>query len=198
MRNVFNFSLAAAMLLGLSFSSMGATSGDMEQEYIQVRKIALKDPRVQEAFQKANERLDERILQIDPSLKPIIDRQQAVGPATPMMTEATSHPPLAYLPGGRVHVVAKGETLTSIAGHYGTTVSTLEKLNHITNDRTLQIGQKLEIPGSTSNPAKPALENRPAQPAASVPPPPPAAAVSSPTPAKDDNSLLDKIKDVFN
>jgi len=31
-----------------------ARGSDLEAEYLQVRKIALKDPRVQEAFAKAN------------------------------------------------------------------------------------------------------------------------------------------------
>ena len=44
------------------------------------------------------------------------------------------------------HTVAKGETLTSIAKLYNITVSDLQKLNKIENDRKLQIGQTLTIP----------------------------------------------------
>ena len=44
------------------------------------------------------------------------------------------------------HTVAKGETLTSIAKLYNITVSELQKLNKIENDRKLQIGQTLTIP----------------------------------------------------
>jgi LysM repeat protein len=44
------------------------------------------------------------------------------------------------------HLVTKGETLTSIAKHYKTSVADLLKLNKIENDRKLQIGQTLLIP----------------------------------------------------
>ena len=44
------------------------------------------------------------------------------------------------------HVVEKGETLTSIAKHYNITIADLQKLNKITDDRKLQIGQSLIIP----------------------------------------------------
>jgi len=51
--------------------------------------------------------------------------------------------------GPGTHVVTKGETLTSIAKHYKTTVAELLKLNKIENDRMLQIGQTLVIPTPT-------------------------------------------------
>jgi LysM repeat protein len=55
------------------------------------------------------------------------------------------------------HVVARGETLTSIARMHKVTIGELQKLNHIENDRTLQIGQTLLLPGapagSTASPS---------------------------------------------
>ena len=45
-----------------------------------------------------------------------------------------------------VHIVAKGETLTSIARHSKISVADLLKLNKIENDRALQIGQTLVLP----------------------------------------------------
>ena len=44
------------------------------------------------------------------------------------------------------HVVAKGETLTSIAKMHKVSVEELQKFNHIENDRKLQIGQTIMIP----------------------------------------------------
>ncbi len=44
------------------------------------------------------------------------------------------------------HTVEKGETLTSIAKHYNIPLPDLQKLNKITNDRKLQIGQTLIVP----------------------------------------------------
>lgn len=55
---------------------------------------------------------------------------------------------------GNSHVVAKGETLTSIAKMHKVSVEELQKLNHIENDRKLQIGQTIMIPvpNTTSSP----------------------------------------------
>lgn len=46
------------------------------------------------------------------------------------------------------HVVARGETLTSIAKQHKVSIDELQKFNHIENDRKLQIGQTLVIPGA--------------------------------------------------
>ena len=54
---------------------------------------------------------------------------------------------------GNSHIVARGETLTSIAKMYNVSVSELQKYNHIENDRKLQIGQTLAIPGPGGSPA---------------------------------------------
>jgi LysM repeat protein len=59
------------------------------------------------------------------------------------------------------HTVAKGETLTSIAKQYNIPLSDLQKLNKITNDRKLQIGQTLNVPAPTT----PTLEKTPDAPA---------------------------------
>jgi LysM repeat protein len=49
---------------------------------------------------------------------------------------------------GNSHIVARGETLTSIAKMYSVSVSDLQKLNHIDNPLKLQAGQTLLIPSS--------------------------------------------------
>jgi len=51
------------------------------------------------------------------------------------------------------HVVAKGETLTVIAKRYKVGVADLLKVNKITDERKLQIGQTLTIP-TTAKPAE--------------------------------------------
>src|SRR5256714_11609796 len=53
---------------------------------------------------------------------------------------------------GNSHVVAKGETLTSIAKMHKVTVEELQKFNHIENDRKLQIGQTIMIPAAATSP----------------------------------------------
>jgi LysM repeat protein len=49
---------------------------------------------------------------------------------------------------GSGHVVARGETLTSIAKMYNVSVSDLQKFNHIDNPLKLMAGQTLQIPPS--------------------------------------------------
>jgi LysM repeat protein len=49
---------------------------------------------------------------------------------------------------GNSHVVARGETLTSIAKMYSVSVAELQKYNHIDNPLKLQAGQTLLIPPS--------------------------------------------------
>jgi membrane-bound lytic murein transglycosylase D len=47
---------------------------------------------------------------------------------------------------GRRHQVKSGETLSSIAAHYGVSVDALQKLNGIQSPRSLRVGTWLEIP----------------------------------------------------
>ena len=49
---------------------------------------------------------------------------------------------------GNSHIVARGETLTSIAKMHGVSVSELQKYNHIDNPLKLLAGQTLLIPPS--------------------------------------------------
>lgn len=64
----------------------------------------------------------------------------------PVTAEAPKPPPQT----GNSHVVAKGETLTSIAKMHKVSVEELQKFNHIENERKLQIGQTIMIPTSSA------------------------------------------------
>jgi len=189
--------LLAAVSLCWMGGAGAARGGDLEAEYLQVRKIALKDPRVQEAFAKANERLNQRILEIDPSLKPIVDRQsQAAAPvATPSLMNrravVVARAAPAAMTTGREHIVVSGETLDSIAHRYKVRVVTLERVNHIADARKLRVGQKLVIPISETAVAAPAPA-APAQPAAQ---PAASAAESGDAQPKQGGSLWDKLKE---
>jgi LysM repeat protein len=63
-------------------------------------------------------------------------------------TTAASSPTSPAAGGGSSHVVARGETLTSIAKMYSVGVGDLQKFNHIDNPLKLQAGQTLQIPPS--------------------------------------------------
>jgi LysM repeat protein len=52
--------------------------------------------------------------------------------------------------GGGVHVVQRGETLSSIAYRYGTSVSALVAANGIRNPSLIYVGQRLRIPSGSS------------------------------------------------
>ena len=64
-------------------------------------------------------------------------------------TSESAHPPA----NGTTHVVARGETLTSIAKQYKVGVEELQKFNHIEDGRKLQAGQTVMIPSSSASPA---------------------------------------------
>lgn len=144
-----NFLLPVALLaLPLSLSAAGA--GSQEQEYQQVRKIALRDPKVRAAYDEADQRLEAKMAQIDPALKPYMKTRQpggaqttATGPGSP--AAAKSKTP------GTTHVVAKGETLGSISAHYSVTVAALKTTNQIQDERKLRAGQTLTIPHTGSH-----------------------------------------------
>lgn len=72
--------------------------------------------------------------------------------------------PVAEISSGPEHEIQKGESLSSIAKKYGTSVDVLTKLNHISDPRKIFAGQKLKLPPATS--ASPAA----ASPAAATPP----------------------------
>jgi len=66
---------------------------------------------------------------------------------TPTSTSAPAEPS-AKAGDGNSHIVARGETLTSIAKMHNVSVSDLQKFNHIDNPLKLQAGQTLLIPPS--------------------------------------------------
>jgi LysM repeat protein len=63
------------------------------------------------------------------------------------VTPAEGAPPAT---GGTVHIVQWGETLATIAYHYGTTVEAIVQANGLTNPHLIQVGQRLIIPGSAA------------------------------------------------
>jgi len=70
-------------------------------------------------------------------------------PTASATTSESAHPPA----NGTTHVVARGETLTSIGKQYKVGVEELQKFNHIEDGRKLQAGQTVMIPPSSASPA---------------------------------------------
>ena len=120
-------------------------------------------------FEGLNKKLDEVNAKIDALSQQILKVEQQLAAGTRpgvMIGEATPAPAAPTAAGtmsdpakpapsaaGNSHVIAKGETLTSIAKMYKVGVEDLQKFNHIENDRKLQVGQTIMIPVGATAPA---------------------------------------------
>lgn len=140
----------------------GAPSVATEKEYQQVRTIALRDPKVQDAYRDADRKLEEKMIKIDPALESYIHARRSGKVSAPAAkpaavaskTAAQPVPAKAAVP-KQTYTVTAGETLASIAAKYGVSVSALKVANQIKDERKLRIGQVLTIPAGKKNaPAK--------------------------------------------
>src|SRR5207249_449405 len=100
-------------------------------------------------------KIDEQNAKIDALSQEILKLEQQVshirpgvmvGESTPSGTAAASGESPSHLAGENTHIVARGETLTSIAKMYKISVDELQKANHIEDGRKLQAGQTIVIP----------------------------------------------------
>src|SRR5215204_4168362 len=114
--------IAVAALALSPFSALAAPSQESRaREYEQVRRIALRDPKVQGAYAAADRRLDEKIVSIDPTLAGYVKARrhvvaQAPEAPEPARASAPKKPAKkAAAPAHRTtaHVVAKGDTLST-------------------------------------------------------------------------------------
>jgi LysM repeat protein len=111
-------------------------------------------------------KIDEQNAKIDALSQEILKLEQQLSHIRPgiMIGESTPSPAspaaaaasLSHLAAGNTHIVARGETLTSIAKMYKVTVDELQKANHIEDGRKLQAGQTISIPTSATPTPTPA------------------------------------------
>ena len=94
-------------------------------------------------------KLEQQVSHIRPGVM-IGETPSSTATASGASTEAPKPAPSPQ--SGNSHVVAKGETLTSIAKMHKVSVEELQNFNHIENDRKLQIGQTIMIPPSATSP----------------------------------------------
>ena len=133
----FSFLLAAMIC---TTASAQAPSGDRSDSALLdslARKIDLQNAKI--------DTLSRQILKLEQQVSAIRPGVMIGETPAPATTEAPKPPQT-----GNSHVVAKGETLTSIAKMHKVTVEELQKFNHIENDRKLQIGQTIMIPASSA------------------------------------------------
>lgn len=79
-----------------------------------------------------------------------------------------------------IHIVARGETLTGIAMHYGVSINAIVMINGITNPNLIFVGQRLIIPGGGEGEPEPTPETPNVQEAIIITSPEPDAHISSP------------------
>ena len=137
-------------------ASLHAATAELQAEYSQVRKIAMKDPGVRAAYAKADAKLNAKMIEIDPALRTLVEHPSAA-PA-PAVRRATAKQPVRSASASAAYVVAKGDTLTSIAARHHVTAAEVKSANGIVDERKLQVGQKLTIP-ARSTPARPAAKS---------------------------------------
>jgi LysM repeat protein len=120
----------------------------------------------EKALEALSKKIDEQNAKIDTLSQQILKLEQQISkmrpgvmigetpspsPTAPATTTTTTEGPKPTQQSGNSHLVAKGETLTSIAKMHHVTVEELQKFNHIENDRKLQIGQTIMIPSPSAS-----------------------------------------------
>lgn len=142
MRTVPRMSRISGTVRALVFGSLGLASA-LAQESAELRELR----ELRTLIEKQSKQIDSLNQQVS-RLHEALDLQKPTPPASasvPLET-VTEIPKAEAVEQTPRHVVAKGETLTSIAKQYNIPLAELQKVNKIENDRKLQIGQTLKVP----------------------------------------------------
>jgi LysM repeat protein len=138
-------------ILGIAAATPGVARSEDAQTTQELKNL-------EQAVQEQSKRIDSLTQQVAKLRLLLETKSEAATPspaeeppkptaeAAPEAPKAEAIPKAEAVGGGTKHVVAKGETLTSIAKHYNIPLAELQKANKIENERKLQIGQTLTIP----------------------------------------------------
>jgi len=162
MKPLFGGAFAAFVFVALASSNSFAQTLGATPKAAATQTAANQTAQLQELTKKIDEQnakidmLSQQILKLQLQLsnqRPgVVIGEGAPSTSTSTSTTPTSTPapaePSAKAGDGNSHVVARGETLTSIAKMHNVSVSDLQKLNRIDNPLKLQAGQTLLIPPS--------------------------------------------------
>ena len=162
MKSFFGPVLAAFVFVALASSNSFAQTLGATPKAAATQTAANQTAQLQELTKKIDEQnakidmLSQQILKLQLQLsnqRPgVVIGEGAPSTSTSTSTTPTSTPapaePSAKAGDGNSHVVARGETLTSIAKMHNVSVSDLQKFNRIDNPLKLQAGQTLLIPPS--------------------------------------------------
>ena len=161
MKSLVANALAATVLIALASSNSFAQTSTPTPHITATQAAAGQAAQLQELTKKIEEQnakidmLSQQILKLQSQLsnqRPGViigeGAPAASTSATSTTSTAVSPEPSAKADNGNSHIVARGETLTSIAKAHNVSVSELQKYNHIDNPLKLQAGQTLLIPAS--------------------------------------------------
>jgi len=162
MKSLVANALIASVLIALASSNGFAQTIAPTPHASATQAAAGQAAQLQELTKKIEEQnakidmLSQQILKLQSQLsnqRPgVMIGEGAPSTSTSTSTVSTSTPaaaePSAKAGDGNSHIVARGETLTSIARMHNISVSELQKFNHIDNPLKLQAGQTLLIPPS--------------------------------------------------
>jgi LysM repeat protein len=146
---VASMTLLSAIMLCANASAQTFAGNDRTEKMLEAlsKKIDEQNAKIDTLSQQIL-KLEQQVSKFRPGV--MIGETPSPSPTSNGTTEASKPAPTQQ--SGNSHVVAKGETLTSIAKMHKVTVEELQKFNHIENDRKLQIGQTIMIPPSASSP----------------------------------------------
>ena len=135
----------ATFLFGLLYPASAQTPGSKSRKSDDITQL--------EALAK---KIDEQNAKIDALSQEILKLEQQIAHMRPGVMIGESTPSAAspaagaasspHPAGANTHIVARGETLTSIAKTYKVSVEELQNANHIEDGRKLQAGQTIIIP----------------------------------------------------
>src|SRR5260370_13875580 len=155
-------SLCGRVLAAFVFVALASSNSFAQTKAAATQTAANQTAQLQELTKKIDEQnakidmLSQQILKLQLQLsnqRPgVMIGEGAPSTSTSTSTTPTSTPapgdPSAKAGDGNSHVVARGETLTSIAKMHNVSLSDLQKFNHIDNPLTLQSCPTLLIPPS--------------------------------------------------
>jgi LysM repeat protein len=146
---VASLALLSAVFLGANAPAQTSAANDKTEKMLEAlsKKIDEQNAKIDTLSQQIL-KLEQQMAKFRPGV--MIGETPSPSPTSSVTAEAAKPAPTQQ--SGNSHVVAKGETLTSIAKMHKVTVEELQKFNHIENDRKLQIGQTIMIPQSASSP----------------------------------------------
>jgi len=159
MKPLFGGAFAAFVFVALASLNSFAQTSAPTPKTAATQTAAIQTAQLQELMKKIDEQnakidmLSQQILKLQSQLsnqRPGVMIGEAPSTSTSAAPTSTPAPaePSAKAGDGNSHIVARGETLTSIARMHNISVSELQKFNHIDNPLKLQAGQTLLIPPS--------------------------------------------------